>query len=135
MTAAESSIESLNRAVARAHRSVLILLTGCAAVILLTGAANAMSETPRVYAYAATACGGLAILARPFRTGPIGNPKLLIARTLVSLMSAAGVGLIGVAAAAAGSPRSTALVYVLAGAIFALRPPRPLVFTRPTEEA
>ena len=133
MTATESSIDGLNRSVARAHRSVLILLAGCAAVILLTGGADAMSETPRVYAYAATACGALAILTRPFRTGPIGNPKLLIARTLVSLVSAAGVGLVGVAAATAGSPRSTALVYVLAGAIFSLRPPRPLVWTPPAE--
>ena len=134
MTTAESSIEGLNRAVARVHRSVLILLTGCAAVVLLTGAANATGETPRIYAYAATACGGLAILARPFRTGPIGNPKLLIARTVVSLLSAAGVGLVGVAAATAGGPRSTALAYVLAGAIFAMRRPRPLVWTPPAED-
>ena len=46
--------------------------------------------------------------------------------SLMSLLFAGGVGLVGVAAAAAGTPRKGALIYVLAGAIFVLRPPPPV---------
>jgi hypothetical protein len=108
------------------HRSVLVLLGGCAVVVALSGAANQIPETPRIYAYAATLVGGIAVLTRPFGSGPIANPRLHIMRTLVSLICAAGVGLIGVAAISAGCPRTTAVAYVIAGAIFAFRPPRPI---------
>jgi hypothetical protein len=36
------------------------------------------------------------------------------------------VGLIGVAASVAGTPRNAALLFVLAGGFFALRPPPPV---------
>ena len=123
MTTPPPITDGLNRAIQRVHRSVLILLAGCAIVVWLSTAADASETTPRVYAWAATALGGLAILTRPFRSVPIKNPKLVVARILISLVAAAGVGGVGVVAAVMGGPRTTALAYVLAGAIFALRPP------------
>ena len=123
MTTSPPITDGLNRAIQRVHRSVLITLAGCAIVVWLNTAADASETTPRVYAWAATALGGLAILTRPFRSVPIKNPKLVVARILISLVAAAGVGGVGVVAAVMGGPRTTALAYVLAGAIFALRPP------------
>ncbi len=66
---------------------------------------------------------------------PIKNPKLVLARILISLIAAAGVGLTGVTAAVMGGPRTTALAYVLAGAIFALRPPARINLPTPAESA
>jgi len=123
MTAPTPNADGLNQAIQRTHRSVLILLVGCGAVVWLSAAAGAYETTPRVYAWAATALGGLAILTRPFRSVPIKNPKLVVAKIVISLVAAAGVGLVGVMSAVMGGPRTTALAYVLAGAIFALRPP------------
>ena len=123
MTAPTASSDGLNQAIQRTHRSVLILLAGCGAVVWLSTAADAYETTPRVYAWAATALGGLAILTRPFRSVPIKNPKLVVARIVISLVASAGVGLVGVLSDVMGGPRTTALAYVIAGAIFAMRPP------------
>lgn len=123
MTTSTSSPDALNRALRRVHRGVLATLAVCAVVVWLTTAADATEVTPRGYVWVAVALGAVAILVRPFRTIPLGNPKLAVARILASLLCAAGVGLVGVASAIAGGPRTTALGYALAGAIFALRAP------------
>jgi len=123
MTAPPTNPDALNQALRRVHRGVLATLAVCAVVVWLTTAADAIEVTPRGYVWAAVALGAVAILVRPFRTLPLGNPKLAVARILLSLLCAAGVGLVGVASAAAGGPRTTALGYALAGAIFALRAP------------
>lgn len=123
MTAPPTNPDALNQALRRVHRGVLAALAVCAVVVWLTTAADAIEVTPRGYVWAAVALGAVAILVRPFRTAPLGNPKLVVARIVLSLLSAAGVGLVGVASAAAGGPRTTALGYALAGAIFALRAP------------
>jgi hypothetical protein len=133
MTAPPPTTDGLNRAVQGVHRSVLVTLVACAVVVWLNTAADASETTPRVYAWVATAFGGIAILTRPFRTVPIKNPKWLVARILISLLAAAGVGLVGVVAAVSGGPRTTALAYVLAGAIFALRAPARIEFAAPAE--
>jgi hypothetical protein len=135
MTAPLPTTDGLNRAIQRVHRSVLILLAGCAIVVWLSTAADVSETTPRVYAWAATGLGGIAILTRPFRSVPIKRPKLVLARILISLIAAAGVGLTGVTAAVMGGPRTTALAYVLAGAIFALRPPARINLPTPAESA
>jgi hypothetical protein len=123
MTAPPPSFDGLNQSIRRVHRSVLVLLVACGVVVWLTAAADASEATPRPYVWGAVVFGGLAILLRPFGSGPVVRPKLVVARILISLISAAGVGLVGVASAVAGGPRTTAIAYVLAGAIFALRPP------------
>jgi FtsH-binding integral membrane protein len=123
MTAPPTNPDALNQLLRRVHRGVLATLAVCAVVVWLTTAADAMEVTPRGYVWAAVALAALAILLRPFRTVPLGNPKIALARVLISLLCAVGVGLVGVASAAAGGPRTTALGYALAGAIFALRAP------------
>lgn len=135
MTAPRSIDDGLNRAIQRVHHGVLITLAACAIVVWLNTAADANETTPRIYAWAAVSLGGLAILTRPFRSAPIRNPKLAVARILISLLAAAGVGGVGVVAALAGGPRMTALAYVLAGAIFALRPPARIHVPAPAESA
>ena len=135
MNAPPANSDGLNRAIRGVHRSVLVTLAACAAVVWLNTAADASETTARGYAWAATALGGVAILTRPFRSTPIRNPKLLVARILISLLAAAGVGGVGVVAAVTGGPRTTALAYVLAGAIFALRPPAQIKLAAPAGPA
>ena len=131
MTARPDSQAALNRALRGVHRSVLATLAVCAGVIAVTAEATT-AGIARGYAYAATALAAVAILTRP-RRAAVANPRSHVAFSLASLLSAGGVGLVGVAAALAGTPRTTALLYVLAGAIFALRPPQPIAARPPAE--
>jgi hypothetical protein len=134
MTASPASGLALNRALRRVHRSVLATLAVCAVVI----AVSAEPEGPtrpdgagRSITYAAVALAAASILTRRRSTAPVANPRAHVALCLVSLLAACGVGIAGVAAAVAGGPRTSALVYVLAGAIFALRPPKPVASGAP----
>jgi hypothetical protein len=137
MTAPPASQAALNRALRSVHRSVLATLAVCAVVIAVSAepaAAAGAAGIPRGFAYGATALAAVAILTRR-RRAAVANPRAHVGLSLASLLSACGVGVVGVAAALAGTPRTTALVYVLAGAIFALRPPQPIAARPPAERA
>jgi len=131
MSSPASSESAVNAALRRTHRGVLWLLAACAAAIALTptdAGTSPAADLPRTYAYAASGLGIASILTRRRRvpTTPE-EARRHVHLSLASLLSAGGVGLVGVAAVAGGAPRSTALIYALAGAIFALRPPPALV--------
>jgi hypothetical protein len=129
MTAPPPSETTLNQALRGVHRSVLALLLVCAGVIVFTAPAGDDSPaegSPRSLAYLAAGLGGVAILTRRRQVGAIRNLRAHLVLCVTSGLCAGGVGLVGVAVAAAGGTRTTALVYVLAGAIFALRPPPPV---------
>jgi hypothetical protein len=116
----------LQRALRRSHQSVLLTLAVCAAVIALGGEAPDAGETaPGAdgFTYAATALAVVSILARRRQPARADGVRAHVALSLLSLVAAGGVGLVGVVASTAGTPRNAALVYVLAGALFALRPP------------
>jgi hypothetical protein len=137
MTAPPDSQAALDRALRGVHRSVLVTLAVCAGVIAASAEpvpAAGAADVPRGFAHAATALAAVAILTRRRRAAGA-NPRGHVALSLASLLSACGVGIVGVAAALAGTPRTTALVYALAGAIFALRPPQPIAARPPAERA
>jgi hypothetical protein len=119
------SLAALLKAIRRAHRSALVTLVACAVAIALSAEADAAPPAPGVdgFTYAATALALVSILTRRRQPGRPDGVRAHVAFSLVSLVAAAGVGGVGVAAAIAGTPRNAALIYVLAGAIFALRPP------------
>ena len=109
----------------RVHRGVLAALAGFALVIWATGAPDGSGEVDRGFGIAALALATASIIARratPARRLRPGPLVLLLASPLL----AGGVGLIGVVLAVGGGPRQVALLYVLGGAILALRPPPPI---------
>lgn len=108
-----------------AHRAVLATLALCALAVTLRGGDDIGSAPElRPYAYAATVLAVGAIFMRRRRSPR--SPDEISAHVrlgVASLVCAGGVGAIGVVAAFAGSPVRDGLLYALAGAIFALRPP------------
>jgi hypothetical protein len=122
---AAASLAALERSLRRAHRSALITLAACAVVVAVSGKAASDASTPGAdgFTHAAIALAVLSILTRRRQPGRPEAVRAHVGLGLVSLVAAAGVGIVGVAAAIAGTPRTAALIYVLAGAIFALRPP------------
>ena len=134
MTDSSPDLTALNSALRAVHRSVLALLVVCAGVALWTAPAAvdpADAAGPHQLTVLAVALGVGAILTRRRRTGPVTNPRAHLGLSLASLLFAGAVGVVGAAVGAAGGARATALLYVLAGAIFALRPPAPLTLARP----
>ncbi len=136
MTAPLASELALNRALRRVHRSALATLAVCAGVIAL----SAGPETPTIsegarrgFTYVAIALAVVSILTRRRPTAPIASPRAHVILSLASLLCACGLGIAGVAFAAAGGPRTAALVYALAGVIFALRPPKPVASRPPAD--
>ena len=115
---------------------MLAALAVCAGVIALSAEpeTSPISEgTERSYTYVAIALAVASILTRRRPTAPIANPRTHVILSLASLLCAGGLGIAGVAFALAGGPRTTALVYALAGAIFALRPPKPIASRPPAD--
>ena len=136
MTALPASELALNRALLRVHRSALVTLAVCAGVIALSAAPETptISEgTRRSFTYVAVALATASILTRRRPTAPIASPRAHVILSLASLLCACGLGIAGVAFAVAGGPRTTALVYALTGAIFALRPPKPIASRPPAD--
>jgi uncharacterized membrane protein len=126
-----ASEHPVNVALRRAHRSILLVLAACAAVIAFgaSGESAAPSDDPpRSYVYAATALAVASIMTRRRQVAThAATARLHVVLSLASLVFAAGVGLVGVAASVEGTSRNSALLFALAGAIFALRPPPPVL--------
>jgi hypothetical protein len=129
MTVSPTSETSPNRALRSVHRGVLGALAVCAVVTALSakpGTSSISEGEQRSYTTVAVALAAASILTRRRPSARVVNPRLHLISSLASLLCAGGLGVAGVALALAGGARSTALVYALAGAIFALRPPKPI---------
>jgi hypothetical protein len=109
----------------RIHRGVLAALAGFALVVWVTGAPDGSGEVDRGFGIAALALAAASIIARRAAPATRLRPGYLVP-LLASPLLAAGVGLVGVVLAVGGGPRQVALLYVLGGAILALRPPPPI---------
>lgn len=134
MTALPASERALNQALRRVHRSVLVTLAVCAGVIAL----SAEPERPRLsdgaersFTYVAIVLAVASIATRRRHIAPLASSRTHVILSLVSLLCACSLGILGVAFAVAGGPRTAALAYALAGAIFSLRPPQPIASRPP----
>ncbi len=107
------------------HRGVLAALAGFALVIWATGAPDGSGEVDRGFGIAALTLAAASIVARRVAPATQLRPGHLVPQ-LASPLLAGGVGLVGVVLAVGGGPRGVALLYVLGGAILALRPPPPI---------
>ena len=111
------------RALQVTHRGVLILLVLMGSGLLL-GDFDAPPPAPDPGV--TTAGIGLALAAialRRFASAPTLAPTMAVFLSLGALVSAAGLGLLGVLIALQTDSRETGLFFTLAGLIFALRRP------------
>ncbi|MDH3214645.1 MAG: hypothetical protein OEM05_19370 [Myxococcales bacterium] len=106
----------------RVHRIVLASLALFAPVIWGAGAPEGSAEVDRRFTLAAFGLAAASILLRRAVPATQLRPERF-GWLLVSMLLAAGVGLVGVALAVGGGPRGIALLYVLGAAILSLRPP------------
>jgi hypothetical protein len=123
----------VNDALRRLHRSAIVSLALCAAGIGIAALAgpepDPNREVGRGYSWIAVALAAIAIVMR--RTGGRAfSVRRFVYGALVSLVAAAGLGVLGLLVALRESQATTGLLYVLAGALLVLRPPATLA--RPT---
>ena len=102
------------------RRGALALLAVCALVIATTAAAGPAPTPPHGFPIAAIALGLGSVLARHAAVAARGRARILFG--LASPLLAAAIGLVGVVLALQDGPRTTALAYVLGGALLCLRP-------------
>ncbi len=122
----QRALDALNHSLRRVHRSVLGMLAVAALVVVgmdAVGATAAPSEIDSAYPLAALLLAGGSILTRRRAVSPLGNPRRFVNQCLVSLALAAGLGVVAVVLAAREGQIQVALLYVLGGALLALRPP------------
>jgi hypothetical protein len=115
----------LARALRRVQRSVLVTLAVCAlvsATVAVDGDGVGAAD-PR-FTGVGVALGLVSIVARRSALAPRTRPRARVRLCLLSLLAAGAVGLTGVALALTRGEREAGILYALAGAILALRPPR-----------
>ena len=126
MSAPSPDPSQLDAALRRVHRGVLATLAVCALLIgAAAGAGEGFSEmeVDRRWSVAALALAAGTILTRRSTKG---TPRQIVYRTLVSMVLAGGLGLLGVAIALREDQTTVGLLYTLAGGILSLRPPTTL---------
>lgn len=116
----------VNTALRRLHRSTIASLFLCAIGIGITSFTREgppRDEVGGMYSWVALALAATAILTRRSGAAASGSLRGFIFASLVSMMAAAGLGLLGMLVAMVESQHSIGLLYTLAGALLVLRPP------------
>jgi drug/metabolite transporter (DMT)-like permease len=120
----QPSAEPLRLALRRTHRSVLGLLAVCAVVILAGGTSGEEPPPDRVMTVGAVVLALLGIMLRRASSSPRIQPRSALILAVAALLTCGGLGLLAVLLAWTEGASETALIYTLAGFIFALRPPQ-----------
>lgn len=108
----------------RVHMAVLALIAGAALAIAALGSQSPEAATePPFYSLAAIALAALAILSRGALVGPAPRLPRATRRAVLSLLCAGSLGMLGLAVGTIEEQQQTGLLYALAGALLALRPP------------
>ena len=116
----------VNTALRRLHRSTIASLFLCAVGIGITSFTREGSprdEVGGMYSWVALALAATAILTRRSGAAASGSLRGFIYASLVSMMAAAGLGILGMLVAMVESQHSVGLLYTLAGTLLVLRPP------------
>jgi hypothetical protein len=121
-TDADSSEAARHKTLRRVQQSVLGTLAVCALVIAFAADAGDLGNTDRRFTLGALALGMGSILAR--RQALVSTERgLRVWLAGASLLLAEAVGLLGLALALMQNERDAGLLYVLGGALLALRAP------------
>ena len=120
------SLDDLLRALRRVHRGVLATLFVCALVVV--GVADpaddgGLQATDPRFTLTALALGVGSIVARGKAAAPRTGGMQKVVFAMVGMLLAGSIGLVAVALAGIRDEREAALLYVLGGAILALRGP------------
>jgi hypothetical protein len=108
----------------RVHLAVLAILAGSALAIATLGAQSPEpGSEPPFYSLAAVALAALAILSRGALVGPAPRLPHMRRRAVTSLLCAGALGALGLGVGISEAQQQTGLLYTLAGALLALRPP------------
>ena len=129
MTAPAPDPSPVDDALRRLRRSAIASLALCAVgigIATFTAAAPRSGDVGGMYSWVALALAGTAILTR--RSGFAASRSLrgLVYGSLVSMVAAAGLGILGLAVALREAQTTVGLLYTLAGALLVLRPPAPV---------
>ena len=119
----------VNTALRRLHRSTIASLFLCAVgigIASFTHEASPRDEVGGMYSWVALALAATAILTRRSTAAASGSLRGFIYASLISMVAAAGLGILGMLVAMVESQHSIGLLYTLAGALLVLRPPTPL---------
>ena len=117
--------QELRRTLRRVHSGVLAALAACALLITLTADPAddvGLGGADRRFTTAALALGLASVLARRQAATPRVSAAARLGLGVAALLLAGSIGAVGVALAVAQQERDAALLYVLGGAILALRP-------------
>ena len=125
MSAAHPDPAPLDRALRRAHLSTLLGLAVCAVVSFLQPGEPEATPPPILYTLTAVALSAATIVSRQLGTSPRLPPRARVMLSLTALGLATAIGLLGVYMAVAAGSRQAGLLFILAAAIFSLRPPAP----------
>jgi hypothetical protein len=125
MSAAHPDPAPLNRALRRAYLSTLLGLAGCAVVSFLQPGESEATPPPTLYTLTAVALSAATIVSRQLATSPRFPPRARVILSLAALGLASSIGLLGTYMAVATGSRQAGLLFILAAAIFSLRPPPP----------
>ena len=85
-----------------------------------------------MYSWVALALAATAILTRRSTAAASGSLRSFIYASLISMVAAAGLGILGMLVAMVESQHSIGLLYTLAGTLLVLRPPTPLKYSART---
>ena len=108
----------------RVHIAVLAVLACAALTIASLGTQSEEAATePPLYSLAAVGLAALAILSRGARVGFAPRLPRARRRAVISLLCAGTLGMLGLAVGTVEEQQQTGLLYALAGALLALRPP------------
>ena len=111
------------RGVGIAHRTTLVALALCAITIALWPTEASAAAAGSGFTIAALVCAVAAIFCRQLAAAARIGARLRRISSIAGFAFAGSTGLVAVALIASDGPRATALLYTLAGAIFAIRPP------------
>jgi hypothetical protein len=120
----------VNDALRRLHRSAIASLALCAVGVGVAAFGNEPAprdELGDLYSWIALALAATAILTRRSVYRPARSLRSHVYSSLVSLMAATGLGILGLVVALREEQTTVALLYTLAGALLVLRAPAPLV--------
>lgn len=121
---ADSPDAARHRTLRLVQLSVLATLVVCALVIAFAAEAGDLGNTDRRFTLGALTLGAASILAR--RQAIVSTDRgLRVWLAGASLLLAEAVGLLGLALALTQNERDAGLLYVLGGALLALRAPAP----------
>ena len=117
---------ALNDSLRRLHRSAIVSLALCAVgigIVVIASDAPAPEADPGRYSLPALALAALAILTRRSAVGPRSSLRAFVYGSVVSMLGAVGLGLLGLFVTLRDQQATLGLLYALAGALLVLRPP------------